>query len=277
MVRFLPPFGQTLNASFTYSVSDATSGSNTADVDLSIGEDVQQLVYEYNMDTDPGWSEEGLWDHGTPLGGGTRNHDPTSGYTGSNVYGYNLYGDYTNGMLETMYLTTSAHDCSLLTETELRFQRWLGVESSTFDQAMVEISVNGADWYPVWQHGTVSVADTEWTPQAFDISAWADGASTVYLRWGIGPTDGGVTYPGWNLDDIEIWAVVHYTCDGILAGDANLDAALNGKDIQRFTEIMMNPYDASLSFYELCAADADGDGFMTAGDVDDFVTLLLQP
>ena len=41
---------------------------------------------------------------------------------------------------------------------------------------------------------------------SYDISDVADGEETVYLRWGMGPTDEFVTYPGWNLDDIQIWA-----------------------------------------------------------------------
>ena len=41
---------------------------------------------------------------------------------------------------------------------------------------------------------------------SYDISDVADGEDTVYFRWGMGPTDEFVTYPGWNLDDIEIWA-----------------------------------------------------------------------
>jgi hypothetical protein len=27
---------------------------------------------------------------------------------------------------------------------------------------------------------------------------------TVYIRWGMGPITSGITYPGWNIDDIQI-------------------------------------------------------------------------
>ncbi len=50
------------------------------------------LQYSWSMDTNPGWTTEGDWAFGKPTGGGGGfgNPDPTSGYTGDNVYGYNL-------------------------------------------------------------------------------------------------------------------------------------------------------------------------------------------
>jgi hypothetical protein len=62
-------------------------------------------------------------------------------------------------------------------------------------------------WTTVWDHTGGSFSDSSWTLQIFDISAIADGRSTVYIRWCMGPTDGSVTYPGWNIDDVEIWGV----------------------------------------------------------------------
>jgi len=41
----------------------------------------------------------------------------------------------------------------------------------------------------------------------YDISAVAAGQAAVFIRWRMGPTDDFVTYPGWNIDDIEIWGV----------------------------------------------------------------------
>jgi len=159
------------------------------------------------MDSNPGWSTEGSWAFGQPTGGGSGNHDPTSGHTGSNVYGYNLNGDYTNN-LPVRYLTTTAIDCSNLTGVELRFWQWLGVESSYFDHANLQVSNNGSDWTMLWENGTATIDDSSWSQEVFDISAVADEESTVYVRWAMGPTDGSSTYAGWNIDDLEIWAVV---------------------------------------------------------------------
>ena len=94
------------------------------------------------MVEDPGWSTESTedgWAFGRPLGGGGEDfcHDPNSGYTGSNVYGYNLSGNYENNLPEE-HLTTTAIDCSGLTNVRLEFRRWLGVEGSNFDHALCE-------------------------------------------------------------------------------------------------------------------------------------------
>ena len=73
---------------------------------------------------DPGWSTTGSWAFGVPLGGGSHDGDPTSGFTGANVYGYNLAGDYTDNMAAE-YLTSTPIDLSGVRDTVLEFERWL--------------------------------------------------------------------------------------------------------------------------------------------------------
>ncbi|HUU84910.1 MAG TPA: S8 family serine peptidase, partial [Phycisphaerae bacterium] len=166
------------------------------------------VAYDFPLNSDPGWTTSGDWAFGTPTGGGSYNGDPTSGFTGSNVYGYNLAGDYANNLPAT-YLTTTAIDCSGLSDVGLSFRRWLGVESnSNFDEATIEVSNNGSTWTVIWRATDlgVDVADTSWQLVEYDISAVADNQATVYIRWGMGPTDGGLTYPGWNIDDVQIIA-----------------------------------------------------------------------
>jgi hypothetical protein len=158
-------------------------------------------VYTFNLDTDPGWATEGQWAFGQPTGGGSHNYDPTSGYTGDNVYGYNLNGDYVNNM-PRYNLTTGALDFSGYTDVQLEFQRWLGVESASWDHAGIEVSTDGQNWATVWEHTGSSISDSSWQLMNYDISDWADGESTVYVRWAMGTTDSSVTYPGWNIDDI---------------------------------------------------------------------------
>ena|GEM_PF-1652096 len=166
------------------------------------------VVYEFTLDTDPGWSTAGDWAFGQPTGGGSHEGDPTSGHTGSNVYGYNLDGDYTDDLPAT-YLTTTAVNCIGLTDVALEFRRWLGVESnSNYDEATVEVSNDGSSWAVLWRATDlgVDVSDSSWQLQEFDVSSVADNEAAVYVRWGMGPTDGGTTYPGWNIDDVRIIA-----------------------------------------------------------------------
>ncbi len=160
------------------------------------------LVYNYAMSFDPGWTATGDWQWGEPSGTGG---NPSSGYTGPYVYGYNLAGGYPNNM-SAQTLTTTAIDCTGLRNTTLRFRRWLGVESNWFDHASVQVSSNGATWTTVWQNPDTSFQDVAWVLVEYDISAVADGQSTVYLRWVMGSTDSSVTYSGWNIDDVQIWA-----------------------------------------------------------------------
>jgi len=160
-------------------------------------------AYSETMDADPGWTCEGAWAYGPPTGAGSHNPDPTSGYTADNVYGYNIEGDYANGMVETC-LTTSPFDCSNLSGVTLEFRRWVGVERSNYDHARVQASTNGSTWTTLWENPNRSLAEQAWTRCEYDLSAVADHEPTVYVRWTMGPTDGSATYSGWNIDDVIV-------------------------------------------------------------------------
>lgn len=176
--------------------------SNVAQVQISIVTEL--IIYSADMDTDPAWTYSGDWEWGVPQGsGGSQgNPDPTAGYTGSNVVGYNLSGDYRK-IPNTRWTTTPAIDCSDRTDVTLSFYRWLNVESPTYDHAYVQVSNDNTNWTTVWEN-SVEVTDSNWTLQSFDISTEADNQSTVYIRWGMGATDGFWHYSGWNIDDVEI-------------------------------------------------------------------------
>src|SRR5690606_1702118 len=64
-----------------------------------------------------------------------------------------------------------------------------------------------------------------WIPMAFDISSVADDQPAVRIRWGIGPTDRSVTYPGWNIDDVELWGWRAETCTGDVGGGRDVDVS----------------------------------------------------
>ena len=162
------------------------------------------VILREMLDSDPGWSTDGDWAFGMPGG----NDDPFSGYTGDNVYGYNLYGDYTNNMPATFYLTTTPFDCSQYTHVVLYFWRWLGVERAMSDHADIEVSSDSTTWTTVWSNpANTSILDTAWTNVSYDISTVAAGQPAVSIRWGMGPTDGSWTFGGWNIDDVEVYGL----------------------------------------------------------------------
>ncbi|MBN1354987.1 hypothetical protein JXA40_01825 [bacterium] len=165
------------------------------------------ILFEENMDADPGWTiSGGQWAWGQPTGGGGYygNPDPTSGYTGSNVIGYNLNGDYSNNM-PAYYITTNSFDCSAATEVNMSFYRWLGVESSSWDHAVISVSNNGgSSWTDIWANPGSSMSDADWTFVEYDISDVAAGYDDVMIRWQMGATDTSVYYCGWNIDDVVV-------------------------------------------------------------------------
>ncbi len=229
--------------------NDCNGNSIPDDCDINVALPVS---ISFNLDSNPGWSTESLWAFGVPAGLGSHNHDPSSGYTGSNVYGYNLNGDYASNIPNPGYfLTTTALNCSGWSGTELRFYRWLGVER--YDRAIIDVSKDGTNWTRVFTNSsTVSISEYEWSYQTYNISAVANGQAAVYLRWGMGPTDGSTTYPGWNIDDIEIHGFkplsqdcnandVPDECDVITLGDYNADGNVDLADYPGFVECLAGP------------------------------------
>ena len=231
------------------------SNSATVQVVVATG---PQVIVAWPMDSDPGWTLEGDWAWGVPAGAGG---DPSSGATGSNVVGYNLNGDYTNNMSET-YATTPSIDCSASVDTTLRFKRWLGIESSTFDHASVQVSGGGEVWTTVYDHVEGGFQETSWSDIEIDISEVADGSSDVRIRWVMGTTDGSVTYGGWNIDDVELIGVVP---NDSVPGDFNGDGLVNGADFG----IML----AAWGECSGCPEDLNEDGFVSGADVGLLLTL----
>jgi hypothetical protein len=199
----LPPGAHVSAVSFVNTTDHL--GDATRNAILAVGSPV--LKYQWPLDANPGWSVEDQWAWGNPTGGGGAHGgpDPTSGHTGSCVYGYNLNGDYPDNLPER-HLTSLPIDCGGLFNTRLKFWRWLGVEQPLYDHAYVRVSNDNVNWEDVWTNET-EIADVAWVSQNLDISEVADNQPTVYVRWTMGTTDAGWTYCGWNIDDIEIWAV----------------------------------------------------------------------
>ena len=204
--------------------------------------------YAEDLDIDPGWEREGRWMWGTPLGLGSHQGDPFVAFSGDFVYGYALNGQpdsfgsgvamgpNTNGLIErplvplrelaielkpsgdylsnqpAKYLTTQPIDCRERWNVHIEYMRWLGVESNSpnFDEATIEASNDGVNWVVVWRASDsgVAISDEQWIEHKVDVSGVADDEPAVQIRWGMGPTDSYVTYPGWNIDDIRLTAAV---------------------------------------------------------------------
>jgi hypothetical protein len=185
-------------------VTDDNSGQNYTGTTYD-----RFLILQADMSSDPGWlSSGGDWGYGQPTGGGGQHGapDPTSGHTGDAVIGYNLDGDYPNNM-QKYTIQTQAIDCSSSANVHLSFWRWLGVETSIYDHASIELSTNGSDWETIWENPGRETADDAWKYVEYDVTAQAAYQSNVYIQWVLGPTDQGWRYCGWNIDDVMVRSI----------------------------------------------------------------------
>ncbi len=204
-------------------------GDTELQVTLEIGEGLPERLHAFPLDSDPGWTCQAQWEFGTPTGDGGEElyyPDPQSGHTGANVYGYNLYGDYANDLPTFYRLTTTAVDCSGSTGTTLKFWRWLNVERSYHDHARLYVSNDGAGFVNIWKNPVdVGVESWRWEEVEYDLSSVADGESSVYLRWSMGPTDSVYPASGWNIDDVEIWGVTPRPGSAFCSGESGSGTA----------------------------------------------------
>jgi spore coat protein CotH len=165
------------------------------------GNPATTTIYSADMSTNPNWTfSGGQWAYGTPTG---NSGDPTSGFTGPNVVGYNLNGSYANNIGSPFYATTPSINAAGATGTTLSFYRWFRFEGCC-DSATIQVTNNGTDWVTVWENTGDDYEETSWSLQTIDISAIADNQPNVRIRWSLGPTDGSVTGGGWNIDDVRV-------------------------------------------------------------------------
>jgi len=169
------------------------------------------MIYDFN--DDPGWALEGQWAFGQPLGmGGLENGhpDPNGAYTGANVYGVNLQGDYTQTDLSPRHLTAGPLDFSAYSHVHLQFARWLNSDEADFVRVFIEVSADGVTWQPVWEYsdGETGITDDAWRIVRYPLGVIANQQPKVFIRWGYHVLDAeAYRLSGWNIDDVQIMAL----------------------------------------------------------------------
>ncbi|MHC4439608.1 MAG: GLUG motif-containing protein [Planctomycetota bacterium] len=177
------------------------------------GRGVREVIFEAVLDETPDFIAQGQWQFGVPAGFGGAEHgnpDPNAGYTGDNVYGVNLQGDYPKVADGPHYLTAGPFDCRLYRDVELQFARWLNTDEADYVRATIEFSVDGTRWAPVWEHEDTEagLADDTWQVVVYSLGAMADHRQSLYIRWGYEVKDNEVwPMSGWNIDDIKLSGV----------------------------------------------------------------------
>ncbi len=169
--------------------------SDTSDAVFSI----KSVIYDNNMDTNPGYTMDSSWEFGSPYGDNTEYGGADAAYTGTNVYDTNLDGV----MNTTGYLTSTAFDCSEYKDVELSFMGWFSVTDGY--AATVEVATDNINWATL--SSVSNRSKSNWLKYTYDISSYADKQETVYVRWGHVSTTGGYNYSGMSVDDVKIIGV----------------------------------------------------------------------
>ena len=172
-----------------------------------------------------------IWDFESPNHGWTLGtawsvgYDTTIGsvngvHSGSNAL-YTYDGNYPNGMSQN-YATSPTFDCSGCSGSwSLKYWKRLGIESSSYDHAYVQVTNSGGSWSTIWSHTGSTTNPSSWSQMTHDVTNYISGNSNFQVRFIMGTTDGSVTYTGWNLDDIEIEPT-----GGISNGEGNWTSAV---------------------------------------------------
>ncbi len=174
------------------------------------GRGAREIIFETTLDEPPDWIAEGQWQFGIPAGdgGSVEGHpDPIGGYTGDNVYGVNLQGDYTVDVDGPHYLTAGPYDCRLYRDVELEFARWLNTDEADYVHTTIEFSFDGMIWASVWEYENTEAFLTEdaWQTVVYNLGTVADHRKSLYLRWGYEIRDVEAwSMSGWNIDDIKL-------------------------------------------------------------------------
>jgi hypothetical protein len=169
----------------------------------------EEIIYDFPLDSDPGWIMEGQWEYGIPSGQGGReygNLDPISGCTGQHVIGVNLSGDYDVEIGGPYLVVAGPFDLRGYRSVHLRFWGWLNIDWADYVKNSLEMSLDGKTWLLVLHNPErEDVISNTWSRCECGIGSWADGQPEVYLRWSYQVlTERAYPYSGWNLDDIQL-------------------------------------------------------------------------
>ena len=202
----LSPDTLAYNDGFTWSgESDWNASGAVLDrVNVNVSEGIQLLPQEWVWDfenSNHGWSLQSS-------GGWAWGYDSTLGQNGG-VHGgakaiYTYNGNYPNYMSGTHWATSPAIDCSGCSGTwNLQFWKRLGVEYHYYDHAYIQVKNPQGSWVQIYS-STGTINDGSFQQVTYNIANYVQNNPAFQVRFGLGSTDGSVTYTGWNVDDVSI-------------------------------------------------------------------------
>ena len=160
----------------------------------------QGVLFDFENGTGSQWTlPNGIWNVGqdSALSG-------SKVTSGSNAL-YTYTGNYPNYLSSTYWATSPSINCSHCSGGwEMSFQRRLGIESYYYDHAYIQAKNPSGNWVSLWSHSSSTINEGSFSTQTHTISTQIANNPDFQIRFGIGSTDGSVTYTGWNIDDVMI-------------------------------------------------------------------------
>ena len=160
------------------------------------------ISYDFENGTGSHWTLGSGW----YVGQDTSLSTPRSTSGTNALYTYN--GNYPNYLSSTSWATSPSINCAHCSGSwEMSFQRRLGIESYYYDHAYIQAKDANGNWNSVWSHSSTTVNEVSFSRVSYSISSYISNNPDFQIRFGIGTTDGSVTYTGWNIDDLQITPV----------------------------------------------------------------------
>lgn len=189
--------------------TDQNTGNNTTDATYTT---IPIAGYFIDFESgDGGFEFTNDWQHGIPSTG------PGSAYSGENLVGTLINGQYTVGPLLST-LTTPQIEVDL--DPILTFWHWYYTED-TFDGGNVKISTNGGSTWtlitpaggydgalstgwenPIGGENAFYGQHDTWQQETFDLAAYA--GQSIMIKFDYGSDNSVVTGDGWYIDDIFV-------------------------------------------------------------------------
>jgi hypothetical protein len=217
--------------------STMTLADNLADAyyQLYQGETVKLYCTDFDS-TNPfseGWTtgvDDGTpspFEWGIPTAGAT---DPHGAFSGFKIMAQRLDGNYLPK--QRAWVKTPPIDVGQYSDVRLQYRRWLAVEDSHFDTAMITANDKKA-----WVNFTGDIGDAsamhhvdkEWRFHDVPLSGYFSG-HTVTVGWEITSVPG-LELGGWQLDDVCVVANPYSVCgDGVKSGSEQCDTGTANRD-----------------------------------------------
>ncbi len=237
----------------TLDMAISTTAGYTVDLNCQIVVGDRVVFYFDDFAMNQGWTGLGgtaEWTIGPAVGGGTSSGvDPADDHTPTSdnmVMGNDLTsaGNYNNNISGIQWIESPVLDCSGFTGVEMRYWHFLGCESSSYDHVYLQVH-NGTTWVQLYTNGA-TFQETEWLEDFYDLSTYADGNANFQIRFGMGSSDGSVTYGGWNIDDIQLKGYGHVGTPNCEFADSVLTATFLPDETGQENLIVRNSGDGSL-------------------------------